>query len=87
MPIAPLKWELRPMVAHRFGRVLSLGLQIGAGRYEEGGTSAMAALKIKVKPIPSLRLSATLSAQRDVESPGDEPLLSRYLGLGVTWYL
>jgi hypothetical protein len=66
-PIAPLQWQLKPEVTHRFGD-FSLRLWFAAGRYAPGtGADKTAALGLRAqyKFTREFRLWVTVSGQRD----------------------
>jgi len=84
MPLAPLRWDARASVSHRFGTVVSLTGQVGLGRYFDGERTSLATLKLSYRPIRSLRLFTSGTLQRDVAA--DAPaVLSRYANLGVEY--
>jgi hypothetical protein len=68
VPIAPLRYEVRPEVAHRFGD-LSARLWVQAGEYlpGTGQSTAGAGLKLQYKFTKAFRSWVTLSGQRDVD--------------------
>lgn len=86
LPIAPLRWELRPGITQRFTPWLSATLGGSVGGYEDEGRFAGANLKLSVKPTRFLKVSVGFSAQRDVDPPGAPALWSFYGGLGGVWY-
>jgi hypothetical protein len=85
VPVAPLRWELRPAYLRRFGRSWTAGLQLGFGGYVDRGSLWSATLKASWRPVDALKLFASLSLQRDVDPPGSTPLLSRFGSLGAEW--
>ena len=68
VPIAPLRYEVRPEVVHRFGD-LSARLWVQAGEYVPGTgqSTAGAGLKLQYKFTKAFRSWVTLSGQRDVD--------------------
>ncbi len=70
-PIAPLRWLVRPVVAHRFG-VFSLKLWAQAGQYvaDVGQGTAGLGLKAQYRLSRSFRTWISASGQRDVASSG-----------------
>ena len=68
VPIAPLRYEVRPEVVHRFGD-LSARLWVQAGEYVPGTgqSTAGAGLKLQYKFTRAFRSWVTLSGQRDVD--------------------
>ena len=71
VPIAPLRYEVRPEVVHRFGD-LSARLWFEAGEYVTGTgqSTAGVGLKLQYKFTKTFRSWVILSGQRDVD-PGD----------------
>jgi hypothetical protein len=83
VPIAPLRWTLRPEVAHRFGAASARGW-VQVGRYVEGGGRATSSLGLKLhyKFSRSFRAWLTLSGQRDTDAAGGESKAA-FAGLGA----
>lgn len=86
LPIAPLRWDLRPSLTHRFAKWIGATLAAGVGGYEDGGTLASGNVKLTVKPTRFLKIAVSFNAQRDIDPPGTASLWSFYGGVGGTWY-
>lgn len=73
VPVAPLLFTVRPEIAHRFGD-FSVKLWVQGGRYVPGtgDSTAGTGLKLQYKFTKTFKMSATLSAQRDVDAQGNE---------------
>jgi hypothetical protein len=71
--IAPLRFTVRPEVAHRFGD-LSVKVWVQGGRYVTGTgqSTASAGLKLQYKFTKSFKMWATASGERDVDEQGNE---------------
>jgi hypothetical protein len=72
IPIAPLRWLVRPEVLHRFG-AFSAKLWVQGGHYVEsaGGTTAGGGLKLQYKFSKVFRMWLTASGQNDVDDLGN----------------
>ena len=72
VPIAPLKFEVRPEVVHRFGD-FSAKLWVQAGEYVKGTgeSTAAAGLKLQYKFTKAFRSWLAFSGQRDVDQSGE----------------
>jgi hypothetical protein len=72
IPIAPLRYLVRPEVTHRFGD-LSAKLWVQGGHYVEsaGGTTAGVGCKVQYKLSKLFRMWLTLSGQNDVDEQGN----------------
>ena len=84
IPIAPLRFVVRPDVEHRFG-AFSAKLWVQAGQYvaSTGQSTTGAGLKLQYKLSKAFRLWLTLSGQRDVSEDGsDSKSGSTALGAG-----
>jgi hypothetical protein len=84
VPIAPLRYLVRPEVAHRMGD-LSFRLWVQAGRYVDGAgqTTRGVGARIQYKLTKTFKMWAAASGQRDVDSEGNLSLSSTFsLGLG-----
>ena len=84
-PIAPLRFVVRPEVAHRFG-ALSLRFWVQAGRYAPGVGQATGAVgaKAQMKFGSSFRAWLALSARDDVDAQGDSAK-SATVSVGGAW--
>jgi hypothetical protein len=71
--IAPLKFTVRPEVAHRFGD-FSVKVWVQGGRYVPGTgqSTASAGLKLQYKFSKAFKMWATASGERDVDQQGNE---------------
>jgi hypothetical protein len=83
LPAAPLSWEVRPAIAHRFSSAVGASLLLGAGRYHDRGSMLLATLRPTVRLHRTVRLFALITFQRDGEPAGSGALWSRYFGLGA----
>jgi hypothetical protein len=84
VPIAPLRYLVRPEVAHRMGD-LSFRLWVQAGRYVDGAgqTTRGVGARLQYKLTKAFKMWAAVSGQRDVDSEGNLSLSSTFsLGLG-----
>jgi hypothetical protein len=83
--IAPLRFVVRPEVAHRFG-ALSLRLWAQAGRYASGVGQSTAALgaKAQMRFGPSFRAWIAAIGQNDVDAQGDSAR-SAIVSVGGAW--
>jgi len=84
VPIAPLRYLVRPELAQRIGD-FSLRLWVQAGRYVEGAgqTTRGAGARLQYKVTKAFKVWATASAQRDVDSEGSVSISTTFsLGLG-----
>lgn len=85
LPVAPLRWDLRPAINHRFTRWFSATLQGGVGGYFDQGNTASVGLRLSFKPAKFLKLSVNASGQRDQDPPGSIAVWSWFVGLGTMW--
>jgi hypothetical protein len=71
VPIAPLRYLVKPAVAQRFGD-FSVRAWVQAGRYVQGGgqTTRGAGVKLQYKLTRAFKMWVTATAQRDVDSEG-----------------
>ena len=71
VPIAPLRYTIRPEVAHRFGD-LSIKLWVRAGEYASGTAQTTSGIgaKVQYKFTRSFRMWVTAGGQKDVDSTG-----------------
>jgi hypothetical protein len=83
VPIAPLRYLVRPEVAHRMGD-LSFRLWVQAGRYVEGAgqTTRGVGARLQYKLTKAFKMWVAASGQRDVDSEGNMTLSST-LSLGI----
>src|SRR5216683_653601 len=84
VPIAPLRYLVRPELAQRIGD-FSLRLWVQAGRYVEGAgqTTRGAGARLQYKLTKAFKMWATASGQRDVDSEGSMSISTTFsLGLG-----
>lgn len=84
VPIAPLRYVIRPEVAHRFGG-LSVKLWVRAGEYVSGGAQTTSGIgaKVQYKFTKAFRMWVTAGGQKDVDSLGaDSNSGSLALGAG-----
>jgi hypothetical protein len=83
VPVAPLRYLIRPEVAHRFGG-FSATLWAQAGEYVmgAGGSTGGVGLKLQYKFSRTFRMWVRALAQRDVDDQGNETR-SGSLGLGA----
>jgi len=84
-PIAPLRFVVRPEVAHRFGD-FSLRLWAQAGRYVSGvgQTTGSLGTKAQMRFGPSFRAWISLSGQDDVDAQGEDAK-SLTVSVGGAW--
>ena len=73
VPIAPLRYLLRPEVVHRFGD-FSAKLWVTTGRYVTGAGDSTSGigLKLQYKFTRKFRMWATVGGQRDTDEAGNE---------------
>lgn len=71
VPIAPLRYTVRPEVAHRFGD-LSVKLWVQAGEYASGTAQTTSGLggKVQYKFTKAFKMWVAASGQRDVDATG-----------------
>ncbi len=84
VPIAPLRYTIRPVVAHRFGD-LSVKLWVQAGEYASGTAQTTSGIgtKIQYKFTKSFKMWVTAGGQRDVDASGVDSSSSNFaLGAG-----
>jgi len=87
LPIAPLRYLVRPEVLHRFG-AFSAKVWAQAGQYVSGtgGTTLGLGTKLQYRFSKSFRLWLTLSGQRDVDVQNDVTFLrSASIGAAYRW--
>ena len=85
IPIAPLVFEIRPSVNHRFGKLFAANLSFTRGKYvgEDGNENILAA-KVTFKPVHAFRTWLSLALQRDSSTdPTVQGAASNYLSLGI----
>jgi hypothetical protein len=73
VPVAPLRYMIKPEVAHRFGD-FSVKAWVQAGEYVQntGGTTSGAGIKLQYKFSKSFRMWARLLGTKDVDDQGNE---------------
>ncbi len=73
VPIAPLRYTVRPEVLHRFGD-LSVKLWVQAGEYASGTAQTTAGLgaKVQYKFSKTFKMWVTAGGQKDVDSTGTD---------------
>jgi hypothetical protein len=83
VPIAPLRYLIRPDVVHRFGD-LSVKLWVQAGEYVSGTAQTTSGIgaKVQYKFTKTFRMWVTAGGQKDVDSSGTDSN-SGNLGLGA----
>ncbi|HYS10802.1 MAG TPA: hypothetical protein VEP66_18835 [Myxococcales bacterium] len=87
LPIAPLRYLIRPEVAHRFGD-LTAKVWVQAGEYVTGTaeTTAAIGLRMQYKFSKAFRAWLTVSGQRDVDENGNDSRFGTVSGgLGLRW--
>jgi len=87
LPIAPLRYLIRPEVQHRFGD-LTAKVWLQAGEYVTGTaeTTAAIGLRLQYKLSKAFRAWMTVSGQRDVDANGNESRFGTVSGgLGFRW--
>jgi predicted porin len=83
VPIAPLRFSVRPEVLHRFG-AFSVKLWVTAGHYVSGTGESTTGLgaKLQYKFTKKFRLWVTATGQRDIDQNGN-PTRSGGLAMGA----
>jgi hypothetical protein len=87
LPIAPLRYIVRPEVAHRFGD-LTAKLWAQAGEYVTGtaGSTAAIGARVQYRVSSSLRAWVSISGQRDVDSSDNRTRSGSFAaGAGYRW--
>lgn len=84
MPLAPLRWSVRPEVAHRFGD-FGVRLWLEHGLYvDDEGTSNALGVKLQYRFAKSFRMWVTASLRRDTDALGNESTFDQAM-LGAAW--
>ena len=84
IPLAPVRWNVRPEVAHRFGD-LGVRVWLRHGRYiDDEGTTDLLGAKVQYRFTRSFRMWITASGQRDKDVQGT---VTAYFqsALGAMW--
>lgn len=88
IPAAPMDYDIRPSVSHRFGKMLAASLSFSRGKYSgDIGSTIVLTGKLTVKPVKALRTWVSVSGQRDLPPSGSktEASGSNYVSLGASY--